>query len=234
LDLDKFEKTYAYGIRYNYGKEGARINYSPYSCLKIIQTVPGPDETHGCPYRIYEPATLRTKLHSYGCGSAHIQEIATFAQKGHYQLACGRYFEVTHNEKLMEGINHPNHYFELSQILMGDRQPKVKPTNPGLSRMSDGKSNKKGVVVKRKDNTVDFQGDRELWDFSQVDLETLTQTQEKKPKMDSIEPNKVQKVEETKQNSESDVKNVLDQITSETLDDWGDDDDFDMSVVEGI
>lgn len=28
-------------MRYNYGKEGSRKDYTPYSCLKIISTTPG-------------------------------------------------------------------------------------------------------------------------------------------------------------------------------------------------
>ena len=37
------------------------------------------------------------------------------ANKNHYQIACQRYWEVTHNQTLDTGVNHPNQYFEASQ-----------------------------------------------------------------------------------------------------------------------
>ena len=38
---DQFEKKYAYNVRYNYGREGRKSDYTPYSCLKIISSQPG-------------------------------------------------------------------------------------------------------------------------------------------------------------------------------------------------
>lgn len=121
IDLERFEKTYAYNIRHNYGREGSRVNYTPYSCMKVISTSVGPQENHGCPFKQLDGAVLKQKLSEYGVGKAHVQEIAAFASKGHYQLACGRYFECAHNTKNEIGVTHPNQYFELSQQLMKER-----------------------------------------------------------------------------------------------------------------
>jgi DNA primase large subunit len=48
----QFVKGYAYSFRHMYGKEGARKNYTPYSCMKIIMgTPPEAGAHHGCPFR---------------------------------------------------------------------------------------------------------------------------------------------------------------------------------------
>ena len=52
IQHDQFTKQYAYSFRHMYGKEGARKNYTPYSCLKIIMgTPPEAGSHHGCPFR---------------------------------------------------------------------------------------------------------------------------------------------------------------------------------------
>ncbi len=51
IDGDKFDKEYVYGIRYNYGREGKKVNWTPWNCMRIIMEAVGPGENHGCPYR---------------------------------------------------------------------------------------------------------------------------------------------------------------------------------------
>lgn len=40
------------------------------------------------------------------------------AKKGHFQIACSRYFNAVHNIDLDLGINHPNQFFEESQKII--------------------------------------------------------------------------------------------------------------------
>lgn len=58
----KFDKQYSYNIRHNYGKEGRKTNYTPYSCMKIIMGSVSLDEYHGCPYKHTNSQTLKQLL----------------------------------------------------------------------------------------------------------------------------------------------------------------------------
>lgn len=60
------------------------------------------------------------------------------AKKGHYQIACSKYFDAVHNTDLGLGINHPNQFFEESQkLLKGDvkLEPK-KEMKPNVKKES--------------------------------------------------------------------------------------------------
>lgn len=60
------------------------------------------------------------------------------AKKGHYQIACSKYFDAVHNTDLGLGINHPNQFFEESQkIIRGDVKIEPKKEQP------TGSTNKK-------------------------------------------------------------------------------------------
>ncbi|KAK2145558.1 hypothetical protein LSH36_673g00032 [Paralvinella palmiformis] len=123
MDPDKFDKSYSYTIRHNYGKEGKRTDYTPYSCIKVITTnTPAVGDHHGCPFRHTDPELLKQRLQSQMMSKDVVDEIISLCKTSHYQLACGRYFDWSHKSDTKFNPNHPNQYFEESQhFLSGDR-----------------------------------------------------------------------------------------------------------------
>ncbi|KAM3863061.1 DNA primase large subunit [Diretmus argenteus] len=121
VDADKFDKAYAYSIRHMFGKEGKRTDYTPYSCMKVIMSnPPSQGDHHGCPFRHSDPELLKQKLQSYKVSPSGINQILELVKGMHYQLACQKYFELTHNiEDAGFSLNHPNQYFIESQKLLG-------------------------------------------------------------------------------------------------------------------
>jgi DNA primase large subunit len=104
--------------------EGKRTNYTPYSCLKMIQSIPGPGETHGCPFRQYSPEALLDMMMKMNVDLQSSNDVLEKAKGGNYQIACTRLFERTrglvHDKAqkefiLLEPINHPNTWFDLSR-----------------------------------------------------------------------------------------------------------------------
>ncbi|KAL0964647.1 hypothetical protein UPYG_G00327000 [Umbra pygmaea] len=138
VDADKFDKAYAYSIRHMFGKEGKRTDYTPYSCMKVIlSNPPSQGDHHGCPFRHSDPELLKQKLQSYKVSSGGVSQILELVKGMHYQLACQKYFELTHNvEDSVFSLNHPNQYFIESQKLLGGPGAGVK------------------VEVKREDNPI--------------------------------------------------------------------------------
>jgi len=118
---EEFTKGYSYSFRHMYGKEGARKNYTPYSCMKIIMgTPPEAGAHHGCPYRHANDAQLTAMLSALKIGGSEVKEIVDKAKKeGHYQVACQRHFELTHPDSFKHGVTgtvaeHPNQWFQAS------------------------------------------------------------------------------------------------------------------------
>ncbi|XP_065842899.1 DNA primase large subunit-like [Oscarella lobularis] len=120
MEVDKFDKSYSYNVRHSYGKEGKRANYTPYSCMKIITSnPPGTGDHHGCPFKHYDGDILRQRLQAYKLSSSAIEDIMKLVKEQHYQVACVRYYELTHKiEEAGFSLQHPNQYFEESQKLL--------------------------------------------------------------------------------------------------------------------
>jgi len=122
MPADKFNKEYAYGVRYNYGLEGKRQDWSAHSCSKII-SAPGANaasgEHHGCPFRNYDETQMRAQLQQMQVGNVDVSYILDKVKGQHYQVACGKFFEARHKgstliETELGGITHPNQFFEES------------------------------------------------------------------------------------------------------------------------
>uniref|UniRef100_A0AAR2L4S1 DNA primase large subunit n=1 Tax=Pygocentrus nattereri TaxID=42514 RepID=A0AAR2L4S1_PYGNA len=155
VDADKFDKAYAYSIRHMFGKEGKRTDYTPYSCMKVIlSNPPSQGDYHGCPFRHSDPELLKQKLQSYKLSPSGIIQILDLVKGMHYQLACQKYFELTHNiEDAGFSLNHPNQYFMESQKLL-----------------SGGKDIKKEVeIVQPQPNTT--QAEEEMGDLDSYFLD---------------------------------------------------------------
>lgn len=122
MNHDQFVKGYSYNIRHMYGKEGARKDYTPPSCYKIIMgTPPDPGAHHGCPYRHMSDSQLAGLLNGLKLGGSDVKDIVGVAKSGNYQLACLKHFDVTHpGYQTMEGLrseglaDHPNQWFRVS------------------------------------------------------------------------------------------------------------------------
>ncbi|KAK4758903.1 hypothetical protein SAY87_020204 [Trapa incisa] len=118
VGAERFEKEYAYSIRHNYGKEGKRTDYTPYSCQKIISSTPSVGDHHGCPFRHFSDENLRAALSRMGVGARAMEDVMDKVRNRHYQLACTLTFEAVHSSSCDAGINHPNQYFIDSQKSM--------------------------------------------------------------------------------------------------------------------
>lgn len=49
----------------------------------------------------------------------HLQ-ITDLVRQGHYQLACGRYFEAKHKSESKFAPHHPNQYYDESRRLLAE------------------------------------------------------------------------------------------------------------------
>ncbi|CAD7696056.1 unnamed protein product [Ostreobium quekettii] len=130
IPLEKFQKEYAYNIRYNYGKEGKRQELSPYSCIKLVSMTPQVGEHHGCPYKTFSEPQLRAALSRLNVAPRSITEAVNKAKAGHYQLACGAAWEGKHGCPCDAGVQHPNQYYRESRATIERQQSSAGPSTP--------------------------------------------------------------------------------------------------------
>jgi DNA primase large subunit len=130
---DKFQKEYAYTLRYNYGREGKRTDWSEWSCVRIISHDAsacgggggdGGACNGGCPFRTMDERGLRSLLGRMGLGRdpAKMEEAVSKAKGRHYQLACAAAFEGVHGVPHDTGINRPSDYYAAAVELEMERE----------------------------------------------------------------------------------------------------------------
>lgn len=102
----------------------------PFSCQTIIMNnQPGPQDSHGCPFRHFSPENLSLALSAHYRISApnDVKEILDAVQHQKYHIACTRVFELTHGIPAREGVGggesvtHPNKYAARSRELERER-----------------------------------------------------------------------------------------------------------------
>jgi DNA primase large subunit len=140
--VDKFDKNYAYNIRHNYGQEGRRVDYTPYSCKKIIMgTAPGHMDYHGCPFRHQDSDKLKQTLQGYGADEKLVAEVVDAARAQHYEIACQKYFDATHPGYVSEvPHSHPNKYFKESMKYFATKEAEKQGA---VSSSADKQENKR-------------------------------------------------------------------------------------------
>ena len=111
---DKFEKDYTYSIRHNYGMEGKRANYPPWSCVKIQNlNTPSSSEFHGCPFKIMSSDKLKSLLYNNGFKESDVLKILEKKNGNEWSIACMKHFEAKLNSYNYEKVGiHPNYYYE--------------------------------------------------------------------------------------------------------------------------
>ncbi|CAH9085949.1 unnamed protein product [Cuscuta epithymum] len=122
VGAERFDKEYAYSVRHYYGKEGKRMDCTPYSCQKLISLTPGIGDHHGCPYRHFSEENLRAALNRMGVGHLALEDVMGKVRNRHYQVACTLTFEAIHGSPCDAGISHPNQYYTDSRKILESKK----------------------------------------------------------------------------------------------------------------
>ena len=117
----------AYNIRHNYGKEGKRADYTPYSCQRIIMgSAPGGGEYHGCPYKHWDTEHLHSALTKSGLPGAAVADVMSSVRTKDFQVACRKQWEARFGLQSLNVGNHPNAYVEEAQAALRGDHPSQK------------------------------------------------------------------------------------------------------------
>lgn len=147
---EKFDKEYAYNIRHNYGKEGKRTTYTPYSCIKIINGDSAAGDSHaGCPFKNWDDASIRAKMRLRNFTPLQSEEVLTLVKGQHFQIACQRWYQFTHNNTVGDAVgSHPNTYFDVSEAWWREQEGKEGAATATAASASAGGARSAAAAVK--------------------------------------------------------------------------------------
>ncbi|XP_020286637.1 DNA primase large subunit-like isoform X2 [Pseudomyrmex gracilis] len=114
MDEAAFKREHIYQIKFLYGTEGGRRDYQPYKCRKIMESVVGPRDCHGCPFKHMPSNTLENELADCGFNAPERSTIMDLTKDGLYSAACTKYYNIKHDCIQDTLIEHPNIYFNES------------------------------------------------------------------------------------------------------------------------
>jgi DNA primase large subunit len=117
---EKFDKEYAYAVRYLYGKEGNGHGFKPFSCVRMIMGEP-PNERdgkiHGCPFKTMNEDQLNAMLRRLGVTGTALRESVAAAKGEHFQIACQKSFNGRYGVEDDDVVVNPNDYFDKAMML---------------------------------------------------------------------------------------------------------------------
>ncbi|XP_071627498.1 DNA primase large subunit isoform X1 [Temnothorax longispinosus] len=108
------KEKHSYNIRFNYGLEGSRRDYQPYTCQKIMESGVGPRDNHGCPFKHMLHDILEDELTDCGFNALERSKIVELSKDGQYSAACNKCYEIKHDCLNDTLFKHPNIYFNES------------------------------------------------------------------------------------------------------------------------
>ncbi|XP_029166963.1 DNA primase large subunit-like [Nylanderia fulva] len=114
MDEATFNKEHSYQVRFAFGQEGSRRDYQPYTCIKIMESIVGPRDYHGCPFKHMVQDVLEDELANCGFNALEKSTIINLSKNGQYSAACNKYYEIKHNCFNDTLFKHPNIYFNES------------------------------------------------------------------------------------------------------------------------
>ncbi len=79
-------------------------------CVCVCVCVCGVCVCVGCPFRHWDEAHIRQMLTSHGISHKGIATVTSYVKDNHYQLACQKYYEITHAVSYcLDDIHSPPH-----------------------------------------------------------------------------------------------------------------------------